>query len=296
MTGVRDRREQLGMTQGEAATKAGISLATWRRMETDDDASFRQTTVRAVEHVLRLPRGGLALLKAGGEPPPLTNNAHARISDWIKRIASSFDGDPLTPRQAFKITMCTAGMEDDAFVQWDDYMKGDCGVDDLWMLSELPDWVLFIANNVWLQRFRTTIEKIGRRIDSGEVPYPRCMAEQVALAIVLDHVLARDADLEEDMIQDDDETSALLGHHGDIEDDWEQVEEALFDGDLDFKMIWMPDFTRMIYGSIDSPYLAWHPHRWWEQFFDGDENDAFVRAVRTSLAQTAPSGEQEARG
>lgn len=264
MSGVRDRRELLGFTQAEAAAKAGVSLATWRRLETEPDASFRHSTVRAVEQVLKLAPGGLNLVRAGEEPPPLLDTPQPQGSWLAERIGRSFTGDPLTPRQAFKITMATAGMDDDTFVQWDDYLQGLCGVDDLWMLSELPDWVLFIVNNVWLHRFRQAIIGVGAQIDQGQVPYPRCMAERVALAIVLNHAQQRDSDIESEMIEGDPDTAAALPRHDDGEDDWEHVEAALYGDDLDFKMIWLPNFTRSIFGAPDSPYSAWHPHRWWE--------------------------------
>lgn len=263
MTGVRERRELLGLTQGGAAAKAGVSLATWRRLETEPDATFRQSTVRAVEEVLKVAPGGLALLRAG-EEPPLFDVPRPRESAWLERIAHSFTGDPLTPRQAFKIAMSTAGMDDDAFVQWDDYLRGRCGVDELWLICELPDWVLFIVNNLWLQRFREAIIDIGGRIEQGELPRTRCIAERVALCIVLDHAEHVSSDIDSESIEDDPDTAALFPHRGDVEDDWEGVAEALLDGDLDARMIWLPNFTRTVFGSPDGPYSAWHPFRWWE--------------------------------
>src|SRR4051794_8124082 len=76
------------------------------------------------------------------------------------------------PRQAFKIVMALADMEDDAYVGWDDYLAGRRSVDDLPMLSSLPDWVLFVVNTVWLQRFREVFTDIRDRLEKGGVPYP----------------------------------------------------------------------------------------------------------------------------
>lgn len=278
MDDVRTRREALGLTQGEAASKAGVSLATWRRLETDSESSFRRSTVDAVERVLRLPAGGLGPLRAG-ESVPQTEGPRPRASEWVSTIARSFTGDPLTPRQAYKLGMATAGMEDDAFGGWDDFLEGRCTAGDLWLVSELPDWVLFMVNTFWLQRFREVFVEIGRRVERGEVPYPRCVAERVALSIVLDAARETDDDVEQDMIKGNPANAAVLKHHGDVEDDWEEVEEALFDEDFDFKSIWLPNFTRAIFGDptllverLGMDVGALHPFRWWETDLDLDED------------------------
>ncbi|WP_189054522.1 hypothetical protein [Longimycelium tulufanense] len=66
------------------------------------------------------------------------------------------------------------------------------------------------------------------------------------------------------MIEGDPETAAFLPDHGDAEDDWEAVEEALFAEDFDFRLIWLPHFTRVMFGEPGSPYQVWPPFRWWE--------------------------------
>ncbi len=186
MVGVRVRRETLGLTQQEAARRAGVSLATWRRLEAaEESVTFRPSTVEAVERVLRLSRGGLRALRAGedvGMPPTMVRSRADH--EWLAAFAA-FDGGPLTRRQAFKLAMSVAGMDDDGFVGWDDYLAGRSTVDDLMFLSALPDWVLFMVNTHWLLRFRQTFLRLAERIDDGKVPYPRCLADKVALWLMV---------------------------------------------------------------------------------------------------------------
>jgi hypothetical protein len=212
-------------------------------------------------------------LRAGEDVSELPQGLSSRSKkEWVEALAS-FDGDPLTPRQAFKLTMSVAGMEDDGFVGWDDYLAGRVTVDELMFLSELPDWVLFMVNDHWLQRFRQTFLALGKRIDQGEGPYPRCMAEKVALWLMLQAAEDQDDDLERGMLSDDDDLGAALPHHGDAEADWDEVAERLFDEDFDFRFIWLDNFTRLMFGNqdvalemaIDIDATACHPFRWWER-------------------------------
>ncbi len=168
--------------------------------------------------------------------------------------------------------MAVAGLEDDAFVQWDDYLTGRCTADDLPFASPLPDWVLFTVNTIWLQRFRQTFVQIGERITCGETPYPRCMAERVALWITLSWVQEEGGDIASEMLDDDEETAEALPEKADLDDDWERVEDGLFDDDFDFKIIWLDNFTKVIFGDSTAAFsghfgidaASYHPFRWWE--------------------------------
>lgn len=272
MGSIRERREVLGLTQGEAATKAQLSLATWRRLESDDAASSpRRGTVAAVERALQLRPGGLAALLAG-EQMPVPGVRVPPDEHWIDAL-EAFTGDPLTPRQAYHLTLSVAGMEDDGFVGWDDYLQGKNTIDDLMMLPELPDWVLFMVNTVWLQRFRQVFVNLGRRIDRGEPPYPRCMAERVALWIMFKSAQETEDDIEADIVTPD--IRARLPLLDDEREDWERTEDQLFGEDYDFQFIWLPNFTRSLFGhpvelskQFGVDLGTFHPFRWWETIPD----------------------------
>ncbi|WP_162907836.1 helix-turn-helix domain-containing protein [Allorhizocola rhizosphaerae] len=268
---VQERRIELGLTQGEAAAKAGVSLATWRRLEGEDGVgSFRTETVTAVERVLRLPLGGLKAL-AAGEELPAPGLSHQIMGEWFAAAAGWFTGDPMTPRQAFHLSMATAGLEDDAFIGWDDYLLGKSTVSDLLVLSELPDWVLFTVNNHWLQRFREVLLEIGEQLEAGQVPLPRCMADRVALSLLIRHAREAQHDVEEMHIDGDPAVAAALPFMSEEQEDWDALAEALFGGDFDMEMIWLPNFTRALYGDPDGfsaqagvNISEFHPHRWFE--------------------------------
>jgi transcriptional regulator with XRE-family HTH domain len=62
LTTITARRNELGITQAEAAAKAGISLATWRRFEQSPGLGYRADTIRGVERALKLARKELTNL------------------------------------------------------------------------------------------------------------------------------------------------------------------------------------------------------------------------------------------
>lgn len=233
-------------------------------MEASDagPSSFRRGTLEAAERTLRLPTGGASALIAGEEAGALSASDDS-IRRWLETLGTAFaDGGPLTPRQAFKLSWTVAGFEDDGDFGWNDYLQGRLTVDDLQLLSELPDWVLFIANNVWLQRFRDTCRSIGDRIDRGQVPYPRCLAERAALWLMINSAEEQSSDVDE-VIDDDDEKQPLLPANDERDEDWETLRDDLFNGDLDFELIWYQDATRLVFSS-GAETTGFHPFRWWE--------------------------------
>lgn len=260
------------MTQHEASAKAGLSLATWRRVEAGQ-GSFRRSTVDAVERAL-----------SGGRGRPDSNT-----DAWIQTLARSFHGAPLTPRQAFCLAMTTDGHEDDAYLGWDDFLQGRTTVDTLGMLAGLPDWVLFMVNSVWLDRFRNVLVDLGDRVTEGETPSPSCFAESVALFLMLQEARRLVDQGYFDDLYGDDHVASSLPHLDRWSDEDEGVASATpdvgerthisgcqcdeLDGDAwgeledDLRVfeagaIWYPHVTR---GLNTEPGLGtMHPFRWWE--------------------------------
>ncbi|HVN50748.1 MAG TPA: helix-turn-helix transcriptional regulator [Acidimicrobiales bacterium] len=66
---VKDRRLTLGWTQQEAADRAGVSLATWRLVESAGRERFQELTLRGLVRGLGWPVGSIERLRAGGPPP-----------------------------------------------------------------------------------------------------------------------------------------------------------------------------------------------------------------------------------
>ena len=66
---VRDRRLTLGWTQQDAADRAGVSLATWRLIESAGRDRYQDLTVRGVCRALGWSATTFDDIVAGGDPP-----------------------------------------------------------------------------------------------------------------------------------------------------------------------------------------------------------------------------------
>ncbi|MDJ0106093.1 helix-turn-helix domain-containing protein [Rhodococcus sp. 66b] len=271
---IRNRREALGMTQQEAARRAGLSLATWCRVEGGgDEVVARASTIEAFESVLKLPKGGLEELRAGREVSDSTTYGHDD-DEWVHLIAKSFNGFPMTSRQAYKISTTVVWLRDDQVSGWDDYLSGRHTVSKVLLLNQLPDWVLFMVNSHWLEKFKALFVEIGDQIDRGEVPGRRCVAERVALRIAL-HVAAKEDEELADEIGDDlidDDHDRLVPPNLEIGENWQQSEDALLGFADDIECMWDEGFTRVMLGADGPKFSAekgfdigrFHPLRWWE--------------------------------
>jgi hypothetical protein len=70
------------------------------------------------------------------------------------------------------------------------------------------------------------------------------------------------------MLGDDDELSAALPSHGEVEDDWDEVADKLSTRNS----TWLDNFTRLVFGRdtaalepvIDIDATTCHPFCWWE--------------------------------
>lgn len=66
---VKDRRLHLGWTQQEASDRAGVSLATWRLIESAGRDRYQDLTVRGVSRALGWPSTTFDHIVAGGDAP-----------------------------------------------------------------------------------------------------------------------------------------------------------------------------------------------------------------------------------
>ena len=67
---VRDRRLQLGLRQEDAASEAGVSVATWRKVESGKVESFTSRTLAMLDRGLQWEPGSARDVATGGEPRP----------------------------------------------------------------------------------------------------------------------------------------------------------------------------------------------------------------------------------
>lgn len=268
MEWVRLRREELGLTQHDAAGRAGISVPTWYRIETDSAWSGRSSTVEAVERVLRLPKGGLQTLRSGQTVDRIAMEASSG-DEWFSSLAN-FAGSPWsTPRLAFKLVTAPAHLADDYL--WKESLDSGLQVGNFRLLQDLPDWVLFMVNDYWLDKFRSSILQMVDLIQGGDSPALECVAEEVALWLLLKEVRENNSDFE-DLLAETDPDGSILPINADREEDWDGFEESLFDGDLAFTTIWDDNFPGRVLADpgivvdAETGLTAGelHPFRWWE--------------------------------
>jgi transcriptional regulator with XRE-family HTH domain len=253
--GVVQRREQLGMTQTDAARAANVSLATYRRFETGTGVS--NTTVEAIARALRVSPATLGYL---GDVEEVDLDSIATVThrtaseDWIAVLNAAHQGDPLTPKQAVLVSIAADYYGDAGDVTWSMMRRGEQRITDTVPFAELPRWVLILINEAWQAAFIDTFRDLAATIDRGEQPYPRCIADEVGLWLCLQR--AQKLALDE---QFDDETVAQFTDHGAAEDDWDVAEEDLFQ-DRDFEAIWMGgELLEVTTGEL-------HPYRWFDLF------------------------------
>jgi transcriptional regulator with XRE-family HTH domain len=251
---VKELREAIGLTQADAARRADISLATWRRAE-ENLTSVSAKTRASIERVLK---------GAKARRPP----ENAAISRVVQALNSAFSDDdsPLTPTMAMRL-----GIVCDTFGEWDlyydpylademsisEYGKGDCPP-----LTGLPSSVMFRIgkNRVWLERLAGIFTRFGRFLDAGVAPVPDSLAEEYALHAAIDY--AKNEERDEgpgDMI----ELFPGLKRFTDREGNWWQAKRMLSHLPLGF-----PDVTEdELAGYVRDGRLMrarLHPYRWWE--------------------------------
>ncbi|MFI6321712.1 helix-turn-helix domain-containing protein [Nonomuraea sp. NPDC050556] len=201
--GIKRRRSELRMTQQEAARRAGVSLATWRRFENETSSAadldaFRGETTKGFARTLGVAVTELRHLVDSDAPHPSTDPHEAAIRRTVEQFNQRFNGDPLTPQDAMALAQTVmfsdfAPTTDGKYsttgalsVGFSDYLKGETVIDEVPLLCDLPGWVLIQVNDHWLSRMGECIMRIGDEIaERVRVPSLRCIADEVAMSIVI---------------------------------------------------------------------------------------------------------------
>lgn len=235
---IRAARETLNLSQAEAARRAGISLATWRRAEADTSAVGAGTRKKIRE-----------MVTAALHP------AHA----WVPLFNRRFRGDPLTPSQAHLLAM-------ELTMNGEPFHLNEDNVWDSHVLGELADAVLMqVAERPqWFRRFLATSQHLGGRLDQGWPPRAETLAEAAALRIALTSAsLGGSAELSDLGYREYEQD--LVGRKK-----WPTVRRALTPPQL-IQALQMLDAPRyaahllaplQIEGRLVTSPL--HPDRWWE--------------------------------
>lgn len=205
---VKRRRAELGITQQDAAGRAGVSVATWRRFEsTAGDAAafdaFRPDNQQGLARALKLSIADLrqslfADAGAGisGRDAPAGDSETSKL---VRRFNRAFTGDPLTPAEAMALCVTVdfsafAPTEDGApdldgpfAAEFAAYLKGGATIRDVPLLCDLPELALTHVNNHWLVRMGERIMRIGSELDKGRIPRVECLADEYAIWIVINN-------------------------------------------------------------------------------------------------------------
>jgi hypothetical protein len=191
-------------------------------------------------------------------------------------IADRFRGGrgPLTPKQACCLRVAAELVPKQSRAQWDGYVAGRAETGDFWPLAELPEWVRFMISPMWLHYFLDVFVDIGDRIDDGLAPYPRTMAERVALWIALRQARKVGPALKGSIVYD--ALNGLIGTKTparSTDRNWNRAQVKLFGGDFDFLRIWSAEFDHVgIVGGLahsDPVGLRlrrFHPYYWWDTY------------------------------
>ncbi|MFI5496560.1 helix-turn-helix domain-containing protein [Actinoplanes sp. NPDC051859] len=190
---VRRRRAELSLTQQEAARRADVSVATWRRLEAATDLTgFKPDNIRGFARALRLGMADFQQLMGSA-----TAGADTEEDKLVVYFNAAFTGDPLTAADAMALSNTVvfsdfAPMKNKKFqVQhalgcgFPAFLKGEASIREVDLLRDLPDFALTQVNNHWLVRMGERIMRVGHELGEGRIPRPVCLADEYALSIVI---------------------------------------------------------------------------------------------------------------
>jgi len=191
---VRERRVELALTQQDAAKRADVSVATWRRLEAATNLDgFKADNVRGFARALRLGPAEFHHLM-GSEAVDKTDPEE---DDIVRLFNSSFTGDPLTAADAMALHGTVAfsdlaPMKSEKFevepalgCGFPAFLKGEASIREVDLLRDLPELALTQVNNHWLVRMGERIMRVGHELGRGRIPRPVCLADEYALSIVI---------------------------------------------------------------------------------------------------------------
>lgn len=211
----REARDKLGLTQGDAARRAGVSFATWRRWE-EDPSSVKATTATACAEVLDREASFRSALAA----------------EQASFIASWEGSHYLTPRQAYAIAGSLDFWADLSLGEW---LKEPASepLHTVTPFEQLDPRVMMLVgeSRAWAELARKRCLAVSEEIKNGTLPFDRdgCYFDELLMALALPDAEASLAD-EPDLFSglpiaaaSADDDYALL------DDDWASVSDGFDD-------------------------------------------------------------------
>ncbi|WP_167541003.1 helix-turn-helix domain-containing protein [Rhodococcus jostii] len=221
MPNARQLREELEMTQPEAAARAGVSVATWRRWE-DDPASVSSATRTKCEKVI--DRESAAKERA-------KQISHKYEQTWNDSVT-------LTPRQAYALTVILHGWADTDLTMWIDGDL-DCPLHDVGPFAGIDRRAMFYVdgNKAWAAKALERCRAVAKEIESGTLPFnrPGCFFDELLMAAALHeapHIMDQLPELFEgitprpfrDFTDDDDVDDFYM-----VDEEWDAVSDRFDD-------------------------------------------------------------------
>jgi transcriptional regulator with XRE-family HTH domain len=250
---VRERRIALSLTQQEAARRAEVSVATWRRLEAASGLDgFKADNVRGFARALRLSMAEFHQLMGSDA----VDKADLEEDEVVRSFNSSFTGDPLTAADAMALrhTVVFSDFAPTKNLQFQAehalgcgfpaFLKGEASIREVDLLRDLPELALTQVNNHWLVRMGERIMHVGHELGEGRVPQPVCLADEYALSIVV-------------MNTDPPSTGDVLDMYPGLHDR-EHLEPGYWEDDDAQELIW--DWRDQMLGALLPPDEA-HDYR-----------------------------------
>ncbi|MDY3127087.1 MAG: helix-turn-helix transcriptional regulator [Corynebacterium sp.] len=166
-----ERRIELELTQVDAARQAKVSLATWRRWESDPDSVSVKTRI-ACEDVLE---GTSAFERA------LVKSAEAFTSSWR-------NSPRLTPRQAYAIAVELDSWADGEITEWLQDPSGPLHEVAPFYHFDLRVMMLVGENRAWAEGVKQRCRVISNEIEVGSLPFGRTgpLIDEILIGAALD--------------------------------------------------------------------------------------------------------------
>jgi transcriptional regulator with XRE-family HTH domain len=225
------RREELGMTQPQAAAKAKVSMATYRRWEINPD-DVGQASRRKCEAVLN--------------QRPVMRPDDAELAEYIRRLEEVWGAsDRLTPRQASGIISSLDLWPDMSIRGWLENPAAEpLHTIEPFNYLDLRVMVQVADNRAWAQLAADRCSAVAREIEAGILPFdrPGCFFDEVLISLaviqaqdishdmpeLLDDIMARPVCTDAEA-----EAAELEGRPEPLgDDDWDRVVLALDDAAL----------------------------------------------------------------
>ncbi|MFO6453473.1 MULTISPECIES: helix-turn-helix domain-containing protein [unclassified Aeromicrobium] len=244
----RESREQLGLTQAEAASRAGISFATWRRWE-EDPSSVKSGTAAACARIL-----------------DRESALREELATYESEFAASWTDNPyLTPRQAYAIAGTLNFWGDMYLAEW----LSDPTPEPLHQVTpferiDLRAMMLVGENKAWVELAKARCFAVANELKDGILPFDRdgCYFDELLMALALPEAREMLTDEHESFTSLPPSTVSNDAESAWTDDDWDAVSDS-FDDRCRWDEWEVPTMTNhpLLRAILD----ARHPFTWFDR-------------------------------